>query len=129
VRAVSLRAVVGKSGSLLAAPANGAVGHYRGGRDGKQDVEDLGRPAPQTGTKVPATHVKRMVNASKPEAGSAGIPGFDDAKCQKLLNDVLSAYAEARNATARGDARKAWEAQGRGERTQAYLEDHCLVVY
>jgi hypothetical protein len=92
-------------------------------------VASARRPVPQTGTKAPATHVKRLVNAAKPEAGSAGIPGFDDAKCQKLLNDVLSAYAEARNATARGDARKAWEAQGRGERTQAYLEDHCLVVY
>jgi hypothetical protein len=92
-------------------------------------VASARRPVLQTGTKAPATHVKRMVNAAKPEAGSAGIPGFDDAKCQKLLNDTLNAYTEARNATERGDARKAWEAQGRGERTQAYLEDHCLVVY
>jgi len=86
-------------------------------------------PVPPTRTKVPATHVKRLVNAAKPEAGSAGVPGFDDAKCEKLLSDVLWYYGEARKATQRGDVGRAASAQFVGEQKQRYLEENCLVVY
>ena len=86
-------------------------------------------PLPTTGTTIPATHVKRLANAAKPQAGSAGIPGFDNAKCEKILNDVLNLYADARKATERNDVRRAQSSQFAGEQKQEYLEQNCLVVY
>ena len=86
-------------------------------------------PVPKTGSTIPATHVKRLINAAKPQAGSAGIPGFNDAKCEKLLNDVLKLYADSRKATERGDENAASRSQFVGEQKQEYLEQNCLVVY
>ena len=88
-------------------------------------------PVPKSGTKTPSTHVKRTVNVSKvaKDAGSAGIPGYDDKRCQQLLNDANAATDRAIEEAADGNTRGFQSNSDIATHAVTELTDNCLVVY
>ncbi|HKO27171.1 MAG TPA: hypothetical protein VJU80_06910 [Solirubrobacteraceae bacterium] len=71
------------------------------------------------------------IAAAATDAGSAGIPGYDDATCQGLLKDVqMSGEIEAQEIEdGTPDSSRAKQASEIGNHAYAQLEDNCLVVY
>jgi hypothetical protein len=68
---------------------------------------------------------------AKADAGSAGIPGYDDKRCEALFNDTLLAaqvVAEEYDAGTPGSDR-AEQAAEVGKHAETEMEDNCLVVY
>ena len=62
------------------------------------------------------------------QGGSAGIPGYDDAKCEQLADDYNDAMHQAMVASFNDDMSRADRYQQLAHSTRAELEDNCLVV-
>ena len=88
-------------------------------------------PVPTSGAKTPSTHIKRTVNVSKvaKDAGSAGVPGYDDKRCQGLLNDANLATDRAIEEAADGNMRGFKTNSEIATHAVDELTDNCLVVY
>ena len=62
-------------------------------------------------------------------AGSAGIPGYDDAKCESLVNDFNIAVNRSEQALLDNDTATSNTYAELGNRILGQLTDNCLVVY
>jgi hypothetical protein len=91
---------------------------------------DAARPVPKAGAKVSAAKIKRAVNVAKGmDAGSAGIPGYDDKHCQELLGDMNKAYDRSMEEQEAGNQKGAESNFNLASRMEHQLSDNCLVVY
>jgi hypothetical protein len=87
-------------------------------------------PLQRPGTITPARVAQpAKAIASIKEAGSAGGRGFDDARCEGLVNDLDSAARGYSNAKAQGDEGLATAYSEYSDSVERELEDNCLVVY
>ena len=72
------------------------------------------------------TIVAQALDPSK--VGSAGIPGYDNAACEQLANQVNSAEQGASLAAYHGDSATANNLYELAQEKDAELEDNCLVI-
>jgi hypothetical protein len=81
--------------------------------------------------KSPHSHVKRTVTVQKVanDAGSAGVPGYDDKRCQQLLNDANAETDRAIEEASDGNARGFRYHSDIATHAVTELTDNCLVVY
>jgi hypothetical protein len=70
-------------------------------------------------------------SVAKMDAGSAGIPGYDDAKCQSLLADLNKALDITMEEYDAGtpNSSRARQAGALAPQIEKQLTDNCLVVY
>jgi hypothetical protein len=80
------------------------------------------------GTVVQSTAVQPTIATKPKEVGSAGIPGFDNAKCEELLHAQLSAEAGLNEAAKEGDKEGVRVYTTVVEAARELLEDNCLIV-
>jgi hypothetical protein len=94
-------------------------------------VASAHKPVPKSGAKARPTHVKRTVNVPKiaNDAGSAGIPGYDDKRCQELLNDANKATDRAIEEASDGNTKGFQTNSDIATHAVNELTDNCLVVY
>jgi hypothetical protein len=94
-------------------------------------VASARKPVPHSGAKTPTAHVKRTVNVTKvaQDAGSAGVPGYSDKRCQQLLNDANAATDRAIEEAADGNSRGFQHNSDIATHAVNELTDNCLVVY
>ena len=88
-------------------------------------------PVPKSGAKTPSTHIKRTVTVPKvaKDAGSAGVPGYDDKRCQGLLNDANLATDRAVEEASDGNMRGFKTNSDIATHAVNELTENCLVVY
>jgi hypothetical protein len=79
---------------------------------------------PGTATPVVAAH---PITAAL-QAGSAGIAGYDDAKCESLANDYNTAVSRAEDALLRHDDADVDTYTSIARLIRGQLEDNCLVI-
>ena len=113
-----------KSLAALAAAAVLSMGLATG-------VASARTPVPKSGAKTPSTHIKRTVNVSKvaKDAGSAGVPGYGDKRCQQLLNDANLATDRAIEEAADGNMKGFQSNSDIATHAVNELTENCLVVY
>jgi hypothetical protein len=94
-------------------------------------VASAHKPVPKSGAKATPGHVKRTVTVSKvaQDAGSAGVPGYDDKRCQQLLNDANAETDRAIDEASDGNARGFRYHSDIATHAVNELTDNCLVVY
>jgi hypothetical protein len=63
------------------------------------------------------------------DAGSAGIPGYDDAACQGLLHDLNTAVDHQEHGITTGNDQEANTYGALANQIYGQLTDNCLVVY
>jgi hypothetical protein len=63
------------------------------------------------------------------DAGSAGIPGYDDAACQGLLHDLNTAVDHQEHGITTGNEQEANTYGALANQIYGQLTDNCLVVY
>jgi hypothetical protein len=83
----------------------------------------LGRP----GT-TPQPVVTPTTAVPLKEAGSAGIKGYDNKKCQQLLSEYNGYSNDAKNLAAGGQTKWALELAEHAGAIRNDLEGHCLTV-
>jgi hypothetical protein len=81
-------------------------------------------PSPGTVTRV----VTQPTTAAL-EAGSAGIPGFDDERCQGLADDWKKFMSAENDALNSGDDKDAASFERMQNATWELMHENCLVVY
>jgi len=63
------------------------------------------------------------------DAGSAGIPGYDDQHCQELLQDLNTALDRTVELLDAGDHKAAGRYSQLATQMERQLGENCLVVY
>jgi len=84
------------------------------------------RPGTVTTIVARPTIVAQAIDPNK--VGSAGIPGYDNAACEQLANQVNSAEQGANLAAYHGDSATANNLYELAQEKDAELEDNCLVI-
>jgi hypothetical protein len=91
---------------------------------------EAAKPVPKAGATVSAAKIKRAAKVARSmDAGSAGIDGYDDQRCQELLQDMNMAYDRAIEEQDAGNQKAAESYFNLGSRMEHQLTDNCLVVY
>ena len=82
----------------------------------------------QPATAKPVQVVSAPTAIPLKEAGSAGVPGYDDAKCEGLLHDFTTSMESgnaAQNENNMASAETNWEV---AKKAKSQMEENCLVV-
>ena len=75
-----------------------------------------------------ATTVVQPTGVAAKEAGSAGIPGYDDKKCGFLLSEYERFHGAAENAASYGETGLATAIAEDAGAIKGEMESNCLVV-
>jgi hypothetical protein len=92
-------------------------------------VPAAAQAAPRPGIHIPP-HVVKTVIAEVKDAGSAGIPGYDDAKCQSLLEDynlAVETFSQELE-DGHGGSSRGMQAIQIAKHAKQEMSDNCLVV-
>jgi hypothetical protein len=121
--AATLALAVAPAAAQAAAP----VAPAKSGSTAPAQVASAKVAAPSSG---PSTHLptERPV-AQTLDAGSAGVPGWDDARCEMMAAGVNALTDMMVEAYSRGDDKTAASYGEDAAEGQDVLEDNCLVVY
>jgi len=76
---------------------------------------------------VPPVHVSPPKPVAM-EVGSAGISGYDDAKCEDLVKDMENARYYAEGYSGEGNKKAAESYEEQAKKVQHQIEDNCLIV-
>jgi hypothetical protein len=72
--------------------------------------------------------VKQNIAAAPKEAGSAGVPGYTDQKCEFLLGEYGRHHEAAENYAKYGDTEAALATAEYAGTIKQEMEDNCVVV-
>ena len=93
-------------------------------------VAQAAKPAPKVGATKLTTQLQRQANVAREmQAGSAGIPGYDDKRCEQLLQDLNNALDRAIEASQAADSKTGSRYSNLAKHMEQQLTDNCLVVY
>ena len=75
-------------------------------------------------TNIPSAKIRMALSA-----GSAGVPGYDDATCQGLANDYNTAISYAGGGLASGDLHAYVYYENLAHNIFRQLTDNCVVIF
>lgn len=89
-----------------------------------------GLPGLASAAKLPSGTTTTHAPGARPalRAGSAGIPGYDDATCEGLANDYNTAIAYANDALNNGEIGRYAYYRNLAQRIYGQVSDNCIVL-
>jgi hypothetical protein len=93
-------------------------------------VAQAAKPASKVGATTLTARIQHQANVAREmQAGSAGIPGYDNKRCEQLLQDLNNALDRAIEASEAGDSKTGSRYSNLANHMEQQLTDNCLVVY
>jgi hypothetical protein len=96
---------------------------------GVSPTADAARRAPQVSPVETTAPVLGLATPQAREVGGAGVPGYDNEKCESLERDLQSALDRVIDLTEAGDSKRASRYSALAGNIERQISENCLVVF